>query len=127
MQVKQPIRDLGDGSLVVQFTRHMESARGFLVETICQPEPGAVQGLWLLRMQLDPAQSSATARAARAAALSMLEPEPEPENGATTSEPELGKDKMSCDMTAEEVRAVRAFGYTEATWDAGEHARAIPP
>jgi hypothetical protein len=37
---------LGDGSLVVQFTRHMEAERGFVVQTICQPVPGSVQGLW---------------------------------------------------------------------------------
>ena len=43
--------DLGDGSLVVQFKRHMEQERGFRSTVVCQPGGGAVQGLWLFRMQ----------------------------------------------------------------------------
>ena len=62
-------RDFGDGSLVVQFKRHMEQERGFRATVLCEPEPGAVQGLWLLRMQ----------RVGAEEVVAELQPEPEPE------------------------------------------------
>ena len=57
--------DLGNGSLVVQFKRHMEQERGFRSTVICQPEVGAVQGLWLFWLQKEDRAE--------------LEPTPEPE------------------------------------------------
>ena len=84
--------DLGDGSLVVQFKRHMEQERGFRSTVVCQPDVDAVQGLWLFKLQkkeraelvpeleLDPGLQLEPE----------LEPEPEPE-----PEPELATTLLS--------------------------------